>query len=347
MTEPTVHDPQRARFAPRAAREMAGMFDDVSGRYDWLNRLMTFGQDEAWRVAMWRAIPGDAVVVLDLCTGSGVSTTGLRRPGRTVLGIDVSLRMLQAADAEHGGPGWAPRFSCADGFALPLRDHGVDAITIAFGVRNLRPRAQALAEMLRVLRRGGTLAVLEATAPAPGPVSPLASAWIRHGIPLLGRLSPDPSAYAYLSRSIFEFGSGPEFERDLAEAGFTVSGRRSFMFGATRLWTARADERIAADGPPPLQDATRPARSAGIGANAAGAGPGEWRAWAWINAAVAGTLLAALVWGAFAFAKWAPALPLHPWQRSGGWLLLTAGIAIFGFRTLLLSRRAIGPGPRP
>ncbi len=346
MSAPEAPGPGDARFAPRAAREMAGMFDDVSGRYDRLNRLMTLGQDAAWRAAMWRAVPADAVVVLDLCTGSGVSTPGLRRAGRTVLGIDVSLGMLRAADGEHGGPGWAPRFVCADGFTLPLRDGAVDAITIAFGIRNLRPRTQSLAEIRRVLRPGGTLVVLEATAPAPGPLAPFARAWIRHAIPLLGRLSPDPSAYRYLSDSIFEFGAGPEFERDLAQAGFVVAGRRSFMLGATRLWTVRSAGRIAADGPPALQDASR-RRPDGTTAGARrGPGGGDWRVWAWLNAAVSAALLAALVWGTFAFAKWAPVLPLEPWQRSAGWLLLTAGIAVFLLRTVLLALRAGGPDPR-
>jgi demethylmenaquinone methyltransferase/2-methoxy-6-polyprenyl-1,4-benzoquinol methylase len=63
------------------------MFDNVSRRYDLLNAVMTLGQDAAWREAMWRRVPGEAGAVLDLCTGSGVSLTGLKRPGRTVLGI--------------------------------------------------------------------------------------------------------------------------------------------------------------------------------------------------------------------------------------------------------------------
>ena len=118
------------------------------------------------------------------------------------------------------------------------------------------------------------------------------------------------------------------------------------MFGATRLWTARAGGTIAADGPGPLQDATNAVRPVGSRPAAREPGSGEWRAWAWVNAAVASTLLAALVWGAFAFAKWAPSLPLERWQRSGGWLLLTVGIALFGFRAGLLLRRALGPGRR-
>src|SRR5262245_62531553 len=122
------------------------MFDDVSGRYDLLNRIMSLGQDRAWRAAMWRSVPEDARAVLDLCTGSGVSLPGLRRPGRLVLGVDVSLRMLEIAAHAQGRSGWAPRLVCADGFRLPLPPGALDAITIAFGIRNLRPREEALTE---------------------------------------------------------------------------------------------------------------------------------------------------------------------------------------------------------
>src|SRR5512144_2452950 len=83
--------------APHAGREMAEMCDDVSGRYDFLNRVMSLGRDQAWREAMARAIPEEARSVMDLCAGSGVSLEGLRRPGRLVIGADVSLEMLRLA----------------------------------------------------------------------------------------------------------------------------------------------------------------------------------------------------------------------------------------------------------
>src|SRR6185295_18221054 len=236
------HSPQdqSERLQPRAARELGDMFDDVSGRYDLLNRIMSLGRDSAWRAAMWEAVPEDAHAVLDLCTGSGTSLPGLRRPGRLVIGADVSLGMLEHAAEQQWSAGWAPRLVCADAFTLPLPNHSVDAVTIAFGIRNLRPRSDALAELARVLRPGGTLAVLEATAPARGPFAPAHGFYLRHIIPLAGRLSPDPSAYRYLSESVFEFGAGPEFEQALAAAGFEVVERRRFMLGATRLWVARS-----------------------------------------------------------------------------------------------------------
>jgi len=317
------------------------MFDDVSGRYDLLNRLMTLGQDGAWRAAMARAVPAGARVVLDLCTGSGVSLTGLTRPGRLVIGLDVSLRMLSAASDRFGGPGWSPRLVCGDAFRLPLRGGSVDAITIAFGMRNLRPRDSALAEMARVLAPGGTLVVLEACAPGGGAFAPLHRLHLKSGVPLLGRLSADPSAYLYLRDSIFEFGDGRAFENSLAEAGYSIRGRQSFLFGATRLWIARAP------GNP-----TEPLRIARAGEeqrrempHAAEAADREWSVWSGVQLGVAAALFAALVIGLFRFAAAAKLLPLEPWQKWSLGLLLVAGMVFFGARSLLLALRQGTPRP--
>ncbi|MEO5988005.1 MAG: ubiquinone/menaquinone biosynthesis methyltransferase [Candidatus Eisenbacteria bacterium] len=332
-------DPNEPRFRPHAAEQMATMFDDVSGRYDFLNRVMTLGQDGAWREAMWRCVPDAARTVLDLCTGSGVSLDGLRRPGRTLLGMDVSLQMLRVAAAAYGARGWGPRIACADAFHLPLRTGSLDAVTIAFGVRNLRPRISALTEIGRALRAGGKLVVLEAAAPAPGMLKPFHSAWVRHMIPIFGRLSPDPSAYRYLSASIFEFGAGPEFERDLATAGFEVVARQSFLLGATRLWVAcRIGQKPSAPDPP-LQGArsrsgeTTQVRSAGhLRGN-------EARIWLGFQAGLSLMLCVTLMWGLGEWLKYNTTLPLTEAQRFFGWLLLSVGLMVFGVRAVYLGLR--------
>lgn len=340
----TPSDPASAheRFEPHAARAMASMFDDVSGRYDLLNRVMTLGQDGAWREAMWRGVPADARVVLDLCTGSGVSLPGLRKPGRTVLGMDVSLAMLQVADAEYGGAGWAPRLACADGFHLPVRDGALDAITVAFGVRNLRPRTAAMAELARALRPGGTLVVLEAAAPAPGPLHPFHAFWVRHMIPLAGRLSPDPTAYRYLSESIFEFGDGTAFEAALAGAGFEIAARKRFLLGATRLWVARnrgADGHFPAGSAPGVQTARPVAGHGSVPAGEDRAAPAEARLWLGVQAGLSAALTATLIWTLAIWHKSNATLPLTGAQRALGWLLLLGGLAVFGVRTVWLALR--------
>jgi len=332
-----------ARFAPRAHREMAGMFDGVSRRYDLVNRLMTLGLDDAWREVMWRQVPDTATLVVDLCTGNGVSADGMTRTGRTVLGVDVSLGMLEHARDTWDEGRWAPRFACADAFHLPLAGETVDAVTVAFGLRNLRPRAEALAEISRVLRPGGVLAVLEATAPRGGWFAPLHRFHLRRIVPLLGRLSPNPSAYRYLSDSIFEFGDGRAFEADLLEAGLEPRGARSFMLGAARLWVVR---RPAQTRPVALQ-------------NAAGSGPAwgdlpkprdprlvEWRLWNGFKLALSLSILVALVLGFRSFVELAPGTPVAGWERSGMRLLLYVGIAAFSLRSLLLALRLMGPPRR-
>jgi demethylmenaquinone methyltransferase/2-methoxy-6-polyprenyl-1,4-benzoquinol methylase len=326
------------------------MFDEVSGRYDLLNRIMSLGRDRAWRAAMWDAVPEDAHAVLDLCTGSGTSLPGLRRPGRLVIGADVSLGMLEHAQEQQWSAGWAPRLVCADAFRLPLPDHGVDAVTIAFGIRNLRPRSDALAELARVLRPGGTLAVLEATAPARGPFAWAHGFYLRHIIPLAGRLSPDPSAYKYLSASVFEFGAGPEFEQALAAAGFEVIDRLRFMLGATRLWVARSRAATGQNLAAPASGSMRNARAVGQARvnvrSAEGGGDSEWRIWTTIQLLLAVAITAALIWGWVVMAKFGDDLPLTAWQRPFAWVLLYGGLVLFGLRSVALLLRLLGPARR-
>jgi len=349
MTRPLI--PAADRFRPRAARALGGMFDDVSGRYDLLNRVMSLGRDQAWRAAMWREVPEEARAVLDLCTGSGVSLPGLRRPGRLVLGVDVSPRMLEIATHRLGRRGWAPRLVCADGFRLPFAPGALDAITIAFGIRNLRPREDALAELARVLRPGGRLVVLEAAAPAPGPFAPIHTFYLRRLVPLAGRLSQDPSAYAYLSRSIFEFGAGPEFEQALAGAGFGLLASRRFLLGATRLWVAErgagTDQKFSQAGGTRMQNA----RSGGSHGVKLPSRPrewsAEWRIWTAIQMVLSLALTVALVQGLRGLVNSGADLPLGPWQRLLARALLGGGSAFFAFRTMQLLARIFGPRPRP
>jgi len=281
-------------------------------------------------------------VVLDLCTGNGVSLDGLRAPGRLAVGMDSSLGMLHHAVEAHGRMGWAPRFGCADAFRLPLRDGAVDAITVAFGVRNLRPRVEALREMRRVLAPDGTLVVLEALAPTDGPLAPAHRLWVRRVIPLAGKLSDDPSAYEYLSRSILEFGSADAFSRDLREAGFAMIAFRSFMLGATGLWvgvpTPEPGDRLQTAHLGEVARGRMPTRAALRSA--------EWRRWTAIQLAVSIVLLVGLVLAWVLYHNSSDRMPLDLWQRRMTVLLLDVAVAGFVVRSVLLAWRLLGPPPR-
>jgi len=348
MTEPSSPPETPERFAPRAAGAMADMFDHVSPRYDFLNRLMTLGRDAAWRAAMWRAVPGRARVVLDLCTGNGVSLEGLRRPGRLVIGADVSLGMLAYAQDQEGRVGWAPRLVCADAFPLPLRFHTVAAVTIAFGLRNLRPRPAALAEIARVLAPGGTLVILEGTPPEPGPFAPFHRFHLRHVVPLLGRLSPDPSAYAYLGQSILAFGPASEVDRELQAAGFEITAHQTFMLGAARLWVARrTHEKVGEAGATSFVHSAR-ARGPDRGdmPNRHPAGDWEWRIASATQLVVCLAVLVSLVVALVQLSNAEAMSFLTPGQRLGGIILSIAGIAGFALRALALSGRLLGSSNR-
>ncbi|MGH7729891.1 MAG: class I SAM-dependent methyltransferase, partial [Candidatus Eiseniibacteriota bacterium] len=231
-----------------------------------------------------------------------------------------------------------------------VADGAFDAVTIAFGIRNLRPLEDALRELRRVLRPGGGLVVLEACAPAPGPFAPFHRFYLRHLVPLAGRLSRDPSAYRYLSRSVFEFGAGPEFERGLAGAGFRVVGRRSFLFGATRLWALERPGGTDQILPPPggnrLQIA-RPGSTIGVNLpTSAARGEGEWRLWTGVQLALAFALTAAFAEALWILIKSSDDLPLAGWHRPLAWILVAGGVVVFGVRTVQLVLRILVPRPR-
>jgi hypothetical protein len=230
-----------------------------------------------------------------------------------------------------------------------VREAALDAITVAFGVRNLRPRTEAIAELSRVLSSGGTLIVLEATAPRAGWFAPFHSFHLRRLVPLLGLLSPDPSAYRYLSSSIFEFGGGLEFERALVAGGFLVAEQRSFLLGATRLWVARRVQRpgeIRSAAAAALQIAPGEERQRSEMPQIGPDSDREWRWWMGAQTVTSATLFAALIYGLNVFLNMNAKLPLQPWQRRGLLLLLIGGCLGFGVRTGLLATRWLGPPRR-
>jgi demethylmenaquinone methyltransferase/2-methoxy-6-polyprenyl-1,4-benzoquinol methylase len=230
--------PRLAGFERRPDR-LGSMFSTISWRYDFLNALMSLGQDGAWRRALAAPIPKGARV-LDLCCGSARSSVpAFERTGKTEVGVDVSFAML-----EHGRPyalkkaaGFAPIHG--DGFHLPFRDGTFDVVTAAFGLRNLVPLPEAAREIQRVLVPGGRFLALDSVAPANTAFAPLHALYLRHVVPLLGRLSPDPNAYRYLSESIFDFGPPASVARRLEDAGFEAPVKvRPLLLGAVALFEA-------------------------------------------------------------------------------------------------------------
>jgi demethylmenaquinone methyltransferase/2-methoxy-6-polyprenyl-1,4-benzoquinol methylase len=222
------------------------MFDAIAPRYDFLNHLLSAGLDVRWRR---RAIDALALTgserVLDLCTGTGdlalAALTAPRRASR-VVGVDFSGAMLAIARAKVGRARAAGRIALVRGDAtrIPLADRSVDAITIAFGIRNVESPASACAEMVRVLRPGGRLAVLEFAVPSTPLFGPVYRWYIANVLPRIGRaVSRHDGAYAYLPASIDAFAVPDEFVKILRQAGFGDVAADRLTFGSVILYTAR------------------------------------------------------------------------------------------------------------
>jgi demethylmenaquinone methyltransferase/2-methoxy-6-polyprenyl-1,4-benzoquinol methylase len=200
-------------LAPDAVRTM---FDRIAPVYDAMNRAMTAGLDGGWRrrAAAAAVRPGDRV--LDAACGTGdLALADLRAGAREVVGVDFSPRMLERARRKSAAVEWVQ----ADLLALPFPEASFDAVTVGFGVRNLADLERGLAELRRVLRRGGRLAVLELTRPR-GALAPFFSLWFDRMVPAAGRLLPGGGAYSYLPASVRRFPEAEELARLLGQAGF-------------------------------------------------------------------------------------------------------------------------------
>jgi len=220
------------------------MFDRIAGRYDLLNRLMTFGLDRRWRRLAVAALELRAGCrVLDLATGTAdMALEALRQcPEAEAVGLDPSPGMLEIGRLKVGEAGLGERIELRRGHAeaLPFADRSFDGVCIAFGIRNVPDRAAGLREMARVTRLSGRIAVLEGTEPRNGPLAPLVRGHLRQVVPRLGALLSRAPEYRYLQRSIGAFPPAPDFARLMAACGLEVLRIRSLGFGACTLFVAR------------------------------------------------------------------------------------------------------------
>jgi demethylmenaquinone methyltransferase / 2-methoxy-6-polyprenyl-1,4-benzoquinol methylase len=201
------------------AQAVRAMFDRIAPTYDLLNRVMTLRVDQLWRrklVRTLRLAPGERL--LDVCAGTmDVAAEAHRRyPGAIVLGSDFSIPMLSRGAAKTGLPA-----ATADALHLPFRTGSVDAVTVAFGVRNLDSHEVGLAELARVMKPGARLGILEFFRPESTGTRAFHGAYNRVALPVMGRLlSADADAYRYLVESMERFASMPEFVAAAERAGF-------------------------------------------------------------------------------------------------------------------------------
>lgn len=223
---------------------MAYDFDTIAANYDRMNRLMTLGLDRCWRRRAVRGLQGN---VLDVACGTGDMCLLLAKQGCLVTGVDLSEEMLAIAKRKAESGEW----KVANAEQLPFEDNSFDAVTCAFGVRNFVHLEQGLNEMLRVLKPGGTMVILELATPDSPIVRPFYNLYTKHFIPWLGsRIAGSREAYTYLPQSIERFPKGQSFLDIVQHSSFDIHhcSERRLTFGVCRLY--RINKEAAVPGRP-------------------------------------------------------------------------------------------------
>jgi demethylmenaquinone methyltransferase/2-methoxy-6-polyprenyl-1,4-benzoquinol methylase len=228
----------------RPAR-VAAMFDAIAARYDFLNHLLSAGFDRHWRSRAIRSLQlTGRESVVDVCTGTAdVALAAVSAaPGASrVVGVDFSGEMLRLAGVKvRARGGGRVLLTRGDATKLPVPTASMDAATVAFGIRNVEKPERGLAEMYRVLRPGGRLAILEFSIPASALIRAVYLPYFRYVLPRVGRLvSGHGSAYTYLPASVGSF-IPPDVMLDLLRAcGFRESKAIPLTFGIVTLYTAQ------------------------------------------------------------------------------------------------------------
>jgi demethylmenaquinone methyltransferase/2-methoxy-6-polyprenyl-1,4-benzoquinol methylase len=224
---------------------IAGMFDAIAGRYDFLNHVLSAGIDRRWRKKAIRSLGlTGRERVLDLCTGTAdvaiaaqTATPGAAR----VVGVDFAGAMLRIGRDKVAERGLAGRIALVRGDAtrIPVADASVDRVTVAFGIRNVENTAAGCHEMHRVLTAGGRIAILEFAIPTAPAIRQTYLWYFKHVLPRFGRLiSKHNAAYSYLPESVGAFATPEEFVKILRQAGFADITAVPMTFGVVYLYTA-------------------------------------------------------------------------------------------------------------
>lgn len=219
------------------------MFDCIAPRYDLVNRVISLGIDRRWRRETVRALGlRQGARVLDLATGTGDLAILIGRDAPTVslVGLDPSREMLGICEQKAAAAGLDDRLRLEEGVAedLPFEDRSFDAVTMAFGIRNVPDRPAALREIARVLKPGGRAAILELSEPRRGLLAPFARFHVHQVVPRLGALLSRSREYAYLQASIAAFPPPDEFAATMNANHLKVLSVSPMTFGTVCLFVA-------------------------------------------------------------------------------------------------------------
>jgi demethylmenaquinone methyltransferase/2-methoxy-6-polyprenyl-1,4-benzoquinol methylase len=228
----------------KSPTRIAGMFDAIATRYDLLNHLLSAGIDRYWRRRAIRSLAlSGHERVLDLCTGTAdlaIAARTAKPPAARVVAIDFAAAMLTVGCQKLASRALASTITLVRGDAtrVPLAGGSVDAVTIAFGIRNVENTEAACAEIHRVLVNGGRFAILEFAIPRTPLVRQLYLWYFKRVLPRIGRfVSRHDAAYAYLPESVRAFATPDELVKILRHVGFSGITASPLTFGIVFLYT--------------------------------------------------------------------------------------------------------------
>ncbi|WP_318641262.1 bifunctional demethylmenaquinone methyltransferase/2-methoxy-6-polyprenyl-1,4-benzoquinol methylase UbiE [Flavobacterium ardleyense] len=219
------------------------MFDNISGNYDDLNRVISFGIDQKWRKKVVNLVSAtNPKNVLDVATGTGDLAIMLSStPAEEIVGIDISAGMLDIGKKKIAQKNLSQKIEMRqeDSEALTFADNSFDAVTVAFGIRNFETLEKGLAEILRVLKPGGIFVILETSVPEKFPFKQGYQFYSKNILPLIGKIfSKDDVAYGYLSESAAAFPYGEALNNILSKIGFIDVRAMPQTFGVATIYSA-------------------------------------------------------------------------------------------------------------
>ncbi len=223
--------------------QVAQMFDTISGNYDNLNRVISFGIDIKWRKKVLEMVrKSNPKTILDIATGTGdLAILMSQTKAEKIIGLDISAGMLEVGVQKIAAKNLTQTIEMVlgDSENMPFEDDYFDAITVAFGVRNFENLEKGLAEILRVLKPNGTFVILETSVPDKTPYKQGYQLYSNYVLPLIGKLfSKDDVAYGYLSESAAAFPYGEKLNNILRKIGFIEVVALPQTFGVATIYSA-------------------------------------------------------------------------------------------------------------
>lgn len=223
--------------------QVARMFNNIAGRYDFLNHFLSFGIDRYWRRKAIACLKDkNAKIILDIATGTGdLAIEAIKLNPDIIFGIDISPQMLEIGKNKIKKKQLTGKIQLIEGDSedLIFEDNKFDAVTVAFGVRNFGDLETGLHEMRRVLKQGGTVVILEFSRPENSMIRRLYNFYSSMITPKIGKvISKDEAAYSYLHESVKAFPHGFEFCKILADTGYRNIHFNTLTFGVVTIYTA-------------------------------------------------------------------------------------------------------------